>query len=307
MDRHFHPEGFAPLDAAPVTWVGDQRHSWVSNQVPEPEDEQQVDLVMDGIEGIEMAIENILNSARLGYNIIGSDVAGFSGRHIPPRLYIRWAQFSAFCGLFLNGGHGERALWKRSGEELDIIRKYSWLHTEMIPYMYHYVVEANRGEKPLQRPISGKYQYMFGDFMLVAPIYMDDLKREVRLPAGKWRYLFDDKEVIQGPAKLDNEYPLNEFPVYIREGAVVPLNISRAYTGFGDQQSEGYITWLIYPSGNSEFTYYDPAQKGMTSATLQVDDTPEQITITLEGELPPHILRIHMEKMPEKLMLGDQS
>ena len=190
MDRKFHPEGFAPLDAAPVTWVGDQRHSWVSDQEPEAADEQQIDLVMDGIEGIEMAIENILNSARLGYNIIGSDVAGFSGRHIPPRLYIRWAQFSAFCGLFLNGGHGERALWKRSGQELDIIRQYSWLHTEMIPYMYHYVVEANRGGKPLQRPISGKYEYMFGDYLLVAPIYKDELTREVRLPAGKWRYLF---------------------------------------------------------------------------------------------------------------------
>src|SRR5690606_2940740 len=30
IDRGFHPEGFAPIDAAPVTWVGDQRHSWKS-------------------------------------------------------------------------------------------------------------------------------------------------------------------------------------------------------------------------------------------------------------------------------------
>jgi len=29
IDRPYaHPEGFAPLDAAPVTWVGDQKHSW---------------------------------------------------------------------------------------------------------------------------------------------------------------------------------------------------------------------------------------------------------------------------------------
>ena len=26
--RWIHPEGFAPLDAAPVTWVGDNRHTW---------------------------------------------------------------------------------------------------------------------------------------------------------------------------------------------------------------------------------------------------------------------------------------
>ena len=32
---------------------------------------------------------------------------------IAPNIYIRWAEFSAFCGLFLNGGHGER----RAGAE----------------------------------------------------------------------------------------------------------------------------------------------------------------------------------------------
>jgi len=30
IDRGYHPEGFAPIDAASVTWVGDQRHSWKS-------------------------------------------------------------------------------------------------------------------------------------------------------------------------------------------------------------------------------------------------------------------------------------
>jgi len=146
IDRGYHPEGFTPIDAAPVTWVGDQRHSWKS----EGDGSDTVDIAMDGIEGIEMAMENIMKSAKVGYNIIGSDVAGFSGKEIPPRLYIRWAQFSTFCGLFLNGGHGERALWKRTPQELEIIRRFSWLHTELVPYMYSYVVEAHNGGMLLQ-------------------------------------------------------------------------------------------------------------------------------------------------------------
>lgn len=28
-----HPEGFAPLDAAPVTWVGDRTHEWETPEV----------------------------------------------------------------------------------------------------------------------------------------------------------------------------------------------------------------------------------------------------------------------------------
>lgn len=305
MDRGFHPEGFAPIDAAPVTWVGDQRHSWESTGNPSGTDSVHTDLVMDGIEGIEMAIENILASAELGYNVIGSDVAGFSGSTIPPRLYIRWAQFSTFCGLFLNGGHGERALWKRSQQELEIIREYSWLHTELIPYMYTYVVQGHRGETVLQRPIpEGKYQYMFGDHLLVAPIYKDKQEREVVLPEGNWRYWFDDAEVIQGPARFTQSFPLDEYPVFIRDGAIIPMDIKRSYTGLGDSTSEGYLTWLIYPLDRQRFTTYSTDVQA--EKRVSVEAVNQQIRISFEEEKHPHILRVHLEKSPQKVLLDDR-
>lgn len=303
IDRGYHPEGFAPVDAAPVTWVGDQKHTWESTGTKSGEDRQNTDIAMAGIEGIELAMSNIMASAKAGYNIIGSDVAGFSGSEIPPRLYIRWAQFSAFCGLFLNGGHGERALWKRSQQELEIIRKYSWLHTELIPYMYTYVVEAHRGGTLLQRPVKGDYHYLFGDDFLIAPIYRDTLVNTVTLPDGKWRYFFDDKEVITGPATFERQYPLDEYPVYIREGAIVPLNVSREYTGIGNMHSTGYLTWLIYPDGNQHFTVHHPDTSGSTS--LVVQDNPDNTIITLEGLHKPHILRINMAAKPKKVELDN--
>ena len=301
IDRGYHPEGFAPIDAAPVTWVGDQRHTWKSEIPADTDDKHKSDIAMDGIEGIEMAMDNIMKSARVGYNIIGSDIAGFSGSVIPPRLYIRWAQFSAFCGLFLNGGHGERALWKRSQQELEIIRKYSWLHTELIPYIYTYVVEAHRGGTLLQRPVKGKYHYLFGDHFLVAPIYKDELINEVILPKGKWRYFFNDKEVIEGPIRFKKEFPMDEYPVYIREGAIVPMNIKRQYTNIGDESFEGYLTFLIYPERESSFTVHHPDNNGST--TVQVIDSGEKINIMLNGVKKPHILKINMENMPRKIEL----
>ena len=301
IDRWYHPEGFAPIDASPVNWVGDQKHSWESTGEITAEDRANKDIAMDGIDGIELAIQNILASARLGYNIIGSDVAGFSGSVIPPRLYIRWTEFSTFCGLFLNGGHGERALWKRTPQELEIIRKFSWLHTELIPYMYTYVVKAHEGGTRLQTPVDGKYHYLFGEDFLVAPIYKDQLRNKITLPEGKWRYFFDDKEVIAGPATFEREFPLDEFPVYIREGAIVPLNIKRDYTGIGDKNSEGYLTYLIYPDGKSEFTVYHPDKSGKTS--VRVEEHPENIRISLEGVHKPHILKINLAERPKKVEL----
>ena len=301
IDRGYHPEGFAPIDASPVNWVGDQKHTWESTGTITQEDKENKDIAMDGIDGIELAIQNILASAKLGYNIIGSDVAGFSGKVIPPRLYIRWAQFSTFCGLFLNGGHGERALWKRTPQELEIIRKFSWLHTELVPYMYTYVVKAHNGGSRLQQPIDGKYQYLFGDNLLVAPIYKDQLANSVMLPKGKWRYFFDDSEVVEGPKTFERDFPLDQYPVYIREGAIIPMDIKRDYTGIGDSNSEGYLTLLIYPYGKSDFTVYHPDKSGSTNVV--VEENSKEVQITLSGVHKPVILNIHLADRPRQVLM----
>lgn len=296
MDRGFHPEGFAPIDASPVNWVGDQKHYWQTPARAGGGEASGKDIALDGVQGFESAIQSILKSAALGYNIIGSDIAGFSGDSIPPRLYIRWAQFSAFCGLFLNGGHGERALWKRSPQELEIIRTYAWLHTELVPYMYSYVVSGHRGGTVLQQPVDGKYHYLFGDHLLVAPVYKDDLSNTVTLPAGQWRYWFDDGKVLDGGQTLTRDFPLEQFPVFIREGAVIPLSVSRAYTGLGDSLSTGYLTWLVYPKGNTTFTTYDTKTQEPTS--LMVEQQGSTVRLQVKGKKQPHILRIHLDKPP---------
>ena len=298
IDRLYaHPEGFAPLDAAPVCWVGDQKHTWKSTSADGFEEPVPgTDLVMEGIGGLETAMEYILASAERGYCVIGSDIAGFSGKVIPPRLYVRWAQFSAFCGLFMNGGHGDRRLWNRSSEELEIIRKFSWLHTELIPYIFSHVVECHRGGKPLQRPLAGKYHYLFGDDLLVAPIYEDSYRRLVRLPRGTWRYFFDDRQVFQGPSKFIREYPLDEYPVFVRNGAIIPLDVKRHYTGWGDATSANYLTLLIYPNGKSRFTQHHPDARG--EMEIRAEQSSDRLSISLSGKTVPHILRIHSDQKP---------
>ena len=38
--------------------------------------------------------------------------------------------------------------------ELEIVRKFSWLHTELVPYMYSHVVTCHNGGPPLMRPLA---------------------------------------------------------------------------------------------------------------------------------------------------------
>ncbi len=300
MDRGFHPEGFAPIDASPVNWVGDQEHKWITDEMIAGTGKDKIDIAMDGIEGFESAIKSILKSASSGYNIIGSDVAGFSGKTIPPRLYIRWTQFSAFCGLFMNGGHGERRLWKRSAEELEIIRQYSWLHTELVPYMYHYVATAHRGGQRLQTPIDGKYHYLFGEDILVAPIYKDDLKNEIHLPEGDWRYWFDDSKIIKGPVSFERQFPLNEYPLYIKEGAIIPMNIERPYTGIGVEADSSFLTFRIYPNKKNSFEVFT---ENAPSTLLAYEKSERDLQINVSGEIRPHILSITLSQKPTMVEL----
>ncbi len=274
-----HRDGFAPLDAAPVTWVGDQDHTWTEED-----------------EGLQEALRYILRSAELGYAVIGSDVGGYGGRDIPAELYIRWAQFSAFCGLFLNGGHGERMLWKRSPEELEIVRKFAWLHNELVPYIYSHVVECHSGGKPLMRPVEGQFEYMFGDDFLVAPIFEPGGTREIVLPKGRWRNLFRPGALIEGPAKFTVNTPLDEAPVFVREGAVVPMNVSRGYSGFGDTDSAGHTTWLIFAGELGEFTLHQPDGSGTTLVRVTGANP---LQISMNGVAQPHILRVYTGTAPK--------
>ena len=301
IDRGFHPEGFAPIDASPVNWVGDQKHVWATEDMLDTNGKSKSDIALKGVQGFESAIENVLESADLGYNIIGSDIGGFSGRSIPPRLYIRWTQFSTFCGLFLNGGHGERRLWKRTLEEMEIIRKYAWLHTELVPYIYQYVVSAHEGGRRLQTTLKkGKHHYMFGDDFLVAPIFQDSKTREVSLPEGKWRYFFDNSNILIGPKTFTREFLLQEYPVYIKEGAIIPLNVKRAYTGLGDMSSNGFTTFLIFPDDRNSLTYTDPSTMLKTEISYVRKD--RDLNITLKGDEFPHILRIHTSRKPDRVL-----
>ena len=277
-----HYEGFAPVQASPLNWVGDNRHTWSFAE-----------------RGLERAIWCILRSAKLGYSLPGSDVGGYHGNmKIQPELYIRWAQFSVFSGFFLNGGHGERRLWKRTEQELNLIRECHWLRTELVPYIYCYVVRANKNDRTLMLPIEGKYQYLFGDYLCVAPIYEDSLTREVTLPDGQWRYWYDDTNVIEGNTTFTRSYPMDEFPVYIKEGAIIPMNISRAYTGIGDESWASYLTLNMYPSGKSSTTVYYTDNSSSFDVVVEAG---APLKISLEGLIKPHLLRVLTAKAPSQI------
>lgn len=104
---------------------------------------------------------------------------------------------------------------------------------------------------------------------------------------------------------MQKDFPLEEYPVFIREGAIIPMNIQRPYTGLGDSTSANYLTWLIYPAEKSEFTIYDTQNQEPTSLT--VNQTDQQLTLQLSGKDIPSIFRIHIPQKPKQVIAGNQA
>lgn len=284
---YMHPWGFAPLDGAPVTWVGDQDHEWEVEK-----------------EGIEEALRDILKSAKLGYAVVGSDIGGYSGSKIPADLYIRWAQFSTFCPFYLLGGHGERRLWMRTEPELVQIRRFTWLHSELVPYLYSLVNDCHHGAAPPMRPTGTGFDFMLGDEFYVAPIHQPSNTRVLNLPPGRWRPLFNDSEVLEGPATLTRDFPIEDFPVFVRDGAVIPMNVRRDYTGFGDRSHEGHITWNLYPGEETgAFTLHHTDGSGDTTVGCGIYNGGKDLRIYVDGKQTPHILSARLDAKPTAVTL----
>jgi alpha-glucosidase (family GH31 glycosyl hydrolase) len=153
----------------------------------------------------------------------------------------------------------------------------------------------------------GQYQYLLGDDFLIAPIHEDKGERTVAIPPGRWHYLFGDDQVYEGPCLITRKYPLDEYPVFIRAGAIVPLKVTRSYSGFGDRDSAEYRTWLIYPRGNSAFTLRHPETHPSPDKTVVTVNSEKELSIEISGKSEPHILRIHAASKPNAVRLNGES
>ena len=84
---------------------------------------------------------------------------------------------------------------------------------------------------------------------------------------------------------------------------MIPLNITRPYTGFGDTNSTGFTTWLVYPEGKSQFTLWHPESHPKPEQTTLAVESGPALKLEFSGQHQPHILRVHMQTRPAHVML----
>ena len=179
------------------------------------------------------------NASNVCYTYWGHDLGGHQGGDNDPELLLRWLQFGAFTPIFrthaTNDSKLERRIWKYSN--FTLLREAVRMRYQMFPYLYTAARATYDTGIGMSRPLYYEWpeennayvyedEFMFGDDMLVAPIYSAARNgissRNIWLPAGLWWDVTENR-LREGGGVFRAGYKLEEFPVFYRPGSVIPF------------------------------------------------------------------------------------
>ncbi|WP_050808418.1 glycoside hydrolase family 31 protein [Asticcacaulis biprosthecium] len=182
----------------------------------------------------------------------------------------RWWQFGTFSPLMRSHGEGvKREIHEISPAGSPMRANMVWfleLRYRLMPYLYSAAADSHYEAAPIMRgfaldfPSDAKGKnindaYMFGKSILVAPITkFKATSRSVYLPAGAAWYNFYTGEKVEGGQTRDVAAPLDQIPLFVRAGAIVPMGPVIQYVS---EKPDAPVTFTIYTGANGTYSLYE--------------------------------------------------
>ena len=181
-------------------------------------------------------------AANVGFGYWSHDIGGHIPGPVAPELYTRWIQFGIFSPILrthtTKNANAERRIWAYPAAYADAMRDAFQLRYALIPYVYTASRLAYDSGVSIVHPLYYDWpetneayafpdEYAFGRDMVVSPVAapMDSASalahERLWLPPGDWVELSSGAR-LTGPRVVDRTFALDELPVYVRAGAIVP-------------------------------------------------------------------------------------
>ncbi len=205
---------------------------------------------------------DLLNFSLAGMYYGSCDIGGFQGTPTKEML-VRWFQAGVFFPIMRSHSNiGTTArfpyLWGTDGEAA--MRKALDFRYRLLPYIYSLGHEAYNSGAPIMRPLVMEFpadttvanmtnEWLVGKGLLAAPVLNEGGKRNVYLPNDTW-YDYYTGNVIQGPKTISVDKALDEIPVYVRAGTILPVGPVVQYS---EETSDAPLEIHIYPGKNGSF------------------------------------------------------
>lgn len=179
--------------------------------------------------GLASVITQILAMGIIGYPFVLPDMIGGNEylNKATEELYIRWVELNSFLPYMqfsippFREGYSERVM--------EITRKYLSIRDNIVPDIISAAKEAAITQIPIVRPLFFEFEddgisysiedeFMLGSKYLVAPVIIEGAtKRDIYFPPAKFRSIYDENEIIEGPKMvMDYPAPFEIIPVFER-------------------------------------------------------------------------------------------
>ncbi|MDW7694900.1 glycoside hydrolase family 31 protein [Flammeovirgaceae bacterium SG7u.111] len=302
-------EGYAGIQRYPYIFAGDWPSEW-----------QYFAPVIKA--GLNIGVSGVSNWAHC--------MGGFE-HDADPELYIRWCQFGMFspvAHLFGMDHPGYKEPWNYGEEALTIFKKFDLLRYSLIPYIYSHSYEAHQTGMPLMRALVLEYQddinvyeigdqYMFGANLMICPVTEKGAKtRVVYLPEGTW-FDYWTGEQYEGKQYLNVLTPLDQLPIFVKGGAIVPMQKPTQFIGKIPAKE---IQVAIYPTEGitSKFSLYDDDGRSLDYregkfAITEITNTMKSGKVEIDISTPKgdfqiaergYQLQVHAENTPKMVKVN---
>ncbi len=182
-------------------------------------------------------------AANVGYAYWSHDIGGHIPGTVAPELYTRWIQFGAFSPILrthtTKNPEAERRVWAFPEPYSDVMADTMRLRYAWIPYIYTEARRTYDTGVAFLRPLyydwpqqdeayTSANQYMFGDTVMAAPVAAPVdaasgvASESIWLPPGEWIEQPTGQH-LHGPARSTRHFSIEQIPLYLRPGAIVPM------------------------------------------------------------------------------------
>jgi len=138
---------------------------------------------------------------------------------------------------------------------------------------------------------------MLGKELMVAPVFNDEGKRWIYFPEGKW-FSWWDESVYEGPLNVFYKAEMDELPLFVKAGSIVPLGPIMDYVG---QENHDPLTIEVYPFKESEFLIFE--EDSVTR--LKCVESEKKIDFSADGKNQNFVVRFHGVESSKKVYLNN--
>ena len=176
------------------------------------------------------ALRGGLSIGLSGFSFWSHDIGGFV-LQTPEDLYRRWTPFGMLTSHTRSHGAPPKEPWEYSKGFLNDFRKADNMRYRLMPYIYAQAKKCTQTGLPMMRALFVEFpddpgswlvddEYLFGEDILVAPLFEEVTERNVYLPKGNW-IDYQTGKIYEGGWHL---IEAGDIPIVmlVKEGSVIP-------------------------------------------------------------------------------------